>query len=89
MIQTRETMQRYLLEVDFRLENLVGNINAELDLNFEDINDSETLEQEQKDKANDASDEISRTKKSLIEDEYLDQLCKSMHNLSSLHLSDV
>jgi len=32
-----------------------------LDL-FEDINDSETLEQEQKDKANDASDEISRTK---------------------------
>ena len=51
----------------------MGNINAELDLNFEDINDSETLEQEQKDKANDASDEISRTKKkSLIEDEYLD-----------------
>jgi len=42
-----------------------------LDL-FEDINDSETLEQEQKDKANDASDEISRTKQSLIEDEYLD-----------------
>lgn len=43
-----------------------------MDLNFEDVNDSETLEQEQKNKANDASDEISGTKKSRIEDEYLD-----------------
>jgi len=52
--------------------NISLNINPDLGLNFEDINDSETLEHipEQKDQANNASNEIGRTKMSLIEDEY-------------------
>ena len=50
------------------------NMNPDLGLNFEDINDSETLEHvpEQKDQANNASNEIGRTKMNLIEDERLD-----------------
>jgi len=52
--------------------NISVNMNPDLGLNFEDINDSETLEhvQEQKDQANNASNESGRTKMSLLEDEY-------------------
>ena len=54
--------------------NISVNTNRDLGLKYEDISDSEGLEdvQEQKDQGNNASNEIGRTKTSLIEDEYLD-----------------
>ena len=54
--------------------NISLNMNPDLSLNFEDINDSETLEHvdKHKDQANNASNEIGRTEMSLIEDECLD-----------------
>jgi len=54
--------------------NISVNMNAEFSLNFEGMNNTETLEhvQEQKDQANNASNETRRTKKSLLEAEYLD-----------------
>ena len=54
--------------------NISVNTNRDLGLKFEDISDSEALEdvQEQVDQGNNASNEIGRTKTSLIEDEYLD-----------------
>jgi len=60
--------------VSHTVANTSVNTNPDLGLNFEDINDSEALEHvpEQKDQANNASNEIGRTKMSLIEDECLD-----------------